>query len=179
MEIWKPVHGLADRYEASSNGRVRGIVIYGKHQTPRILASSLDDRGYLKVYIIGPNGKKKTTRAHILVCLAFHGPKPSPMHTVNHKDGNKTNNIPDNLEWATPSQQSFHSYNVLGNVNTRPRGKGNHWIANYSDEDIRQIRKLHASGMGYHRITKALGNKTSWVAVQMIIKRKTYTHVLD
>lgn len=177
MEIWKPVYGLENRYEASSFGRIRGIFGCNAHSEPRILATSLDERGYSKIYIIGPDGKKLTTRTHILVCLAFHGEKPTPVHTVNHKDGNKVNNVPENLEWMTRSEQAIHSYQVLGNVSSRPRGYGSHRKAVYTDDDIRQIRDLYKSGMSYEKITAFLGHKSSWVAVYNIVNRKTYKHI--
>ena len=121
MEIWKPVLGLEDRYEASNQGRIRGIKLYGRHTQPRIIASTLDERGYAKIYIINSFGKKTTTRAHILVCLAFHGEKPTELHQVNHKDGNKLNNTPDNLEWVTASENCRHLYDQLNGYERRPR----------------------------------------------------------
>lgn len=42
--------------------------------------------------------------AHILVTLAFIGPKPSDFHEVNHIDGNPLNNHHTNLEWVTHFQ---------------------------------------------------------------------------
>ena len=177
MEIWKPVYGLEDRYEASNLGRVRGIYGCNAHSDPRILSTCLDERGYSKIYIIGQNGKKLTTRTHILVCLAFHGPKPTDVHTVNHKDGNKLNNAPENLEWMTRHEQMIHSYQVLGNISSRPRGYGSHHRATYTDDEVRQMRDLYKSGMSYEKITAVLGNKTSWVSVYNIINRKTYNHI--
>lgn len=35
---------------------------------------------------------------------------------VNHKDGNKRNNIYTNLEWVTASQNETHSHRVLGKI---------------------------------------------------------------
>lgn len=177
MEIWKPVTGMENRYEASNLGRIRGILKYGKHDVPRILATSLDERGYSKIYIIGPNGKKLTTRTHILVCLAFHGSKPTDAHTVNHKDGNKLNNTPENLEWMTRQEQAIHSYQVLGNVSSRPRGYGSHHRANYTDDEVRHIRSLHASGVSHEKIAAIFEHRTSWVTIYNIVKRKTYNHI--
>ena len=59
---------------------------------------SLRKDGYRTVRI---NGKDRYV--HILVCEAFHGPKPSGKTiTVDHKDRNRSNNRADNLRWATP-----------------------------------------------------------------------------
>ncbi|MFO5801994.1 HNH endonuclease signature motif containing protein, partial [Klebsiella pneumoniae] len=49
---------------------------------------------------IGAKNDEKTSKskgAHILICTAFHGPSPGPTYEVNHKDGNKHNNLPSNL----------------------------------------------------------------------------------
>jgi hypothetical protein len=52
----------------------------------------------------------KNYKLHVLVCTAFHGPKPSPKHTVNHKDKDRSNNSASNLEWMTYRDQSLHSF---------------------------------------------------------------------
>ena len=137
--------------------------------------------GYYQVGLAqsGSARNRITRKVHTLVCLAFVGLPPTQLHTVNHKNGDKLDNRPENLEWMTRREQSIHSYSVLNNKITRPRGKGVHWCANYSDDEVRLIRKLHRDGLGYHRIRTALGNKTSWVAIQMIVTGKTYTHVSD
>jgi hypothetical protein len=45
--------------------------------------------------------KGKNYRAHVLVCTAWHGPRPSPKHNALHRDDNGRNNVPDNLRWGT------------------------------------------------------------------------------
>lgn len=175
MEIWKSINGFPN-YEASSLGQIRskltGTIMKSCKNRP-------DNRGYYQISLTMSAGVRLTRKVHTLVCLAFHGDPPTALHTVNHKDGNKLNNIPENLEWMTRQEQSMHSYHDLNNIEKRPRGKGNHWRATYSDDEIREIRRLHKSGLGYHRIRSAMGNKTSWVAIQMIIVGKTYSHVSD
>lgn len=48
---------------------------------------------------------------HRLKCLAFKGPVVGYANMmVNHKDGNKLNNEPDNLEWVTAQQNAQHAY---------------------------------------------------------------------
>lgn len=178
MEEWKPVAGMEDRYEASSLGKVRAVWLKNGKPYGKIMSTSFDEHGYVKIYIT-VNGKSRCTRTHILVCKAFHGLPPTDLHTVNHKDGNKSNNVPENLEWMTRKEQAIHSYQILGNISKRPRGYGKHWRANYTDDEIKLIRTLHKNGMSYHKICNYLGNKTSWVSIQMIITGKTYNHVSD
>ncbi|WP_208609489.1 HNH endonuclease signature motif containing protein [Streptomyces atriruber] len=48
----------------------------------------------------------KVESAHFLVCVAFHGPRPTASHQVAHGDGDPTNNRPCNLRWATPAENS-------------------------------------------------------------------------
>lgn len=171
METWKEVPGLETRYLASDKGRIYSLI------RNKVLKTSLDERGYVKVVIVTETNKPRCTRAHILVCKAFHGLPPTDLHNVNHKDGNKQNNDPSNLEWVTRKENSQHFYSQLNGIEKRPRGHGVHWCANYTDDEVRLIRQLHKKGLGYHRIRKELGNKTSWVAIQMIVTGKTYYHV--
>lgn len=51
---------------------------------------------------LGRDGIK--TGAHRLVCMAFHGLPPTLKHEAAHKDGNTSNNRPDNLSWKTRKQ---------------------------------------------------------------------------
>ena len=47
---------------------------------------------------------------HRLVAQAFLEPPPSEKHTeVNHIDGDRANNRPDNLKWVTPSERIRHA----------------------------------------------------------------------
>lgn len=61
----------------------------------------------------GARNEDTTSRkrgARTLVCLAFHGYPPGPEYEVNHKDGNKHNNQPNNLEWTTRGENIEHAY---------------------------------------------------------------------
>lgn len=56
--------------------------------------------GYLR-YHIYIDGKNTVYKVHRLVAKYFvHNPNPEIYNEVNHKDGNKTNNNADNLEWC-------------------------------------------------------------------------------
>lgn len=58
-------------------------------------------------------GKRSHALAHRLVWRHFNGPIPAGL-TINHKNGDTTDNRPENLELATPSEQVLHSMRMLG-----------------------------------------------------------------
>lgn len=73
--------------------------------------------GYERVAVNGVD-----VAAHRVVWEAVHGPIPNGL-TVNHKDGRKTNNRPDNLELATQSEQNRHAYAIGLRVGNGLTGK--------------------------------------------------------
>jgi len=89
-------------YEVSREAIVRN------KKTLKILSQSLSSKGYYQVNIGG-----KSRRVHRLVAIAFV-PNPDNFETVNHKDGNKLNNSPLNLEWMSRSDNIKHAREVLG-----------------------------------------------------------------
>ena len=48
------------------------------------------------------------------MCATFHSPPPTPEYVCNHKDGNRSNNMPDNLEWPTDAENSQHALTLPG-----------------------------------------------------------------
>ena len=52
---------------------------------------------------------KQNIGFHRIIATAFC-PRESGKDYVNHKDGNKSNNSADNLEWVTRSENTLHSF---------------------------------------------------------------------
>jgi len=102
-EQWRFIPGYGDAYQASSFGQVRSLprnVWYGTHWKRlrgKMLTARQNHDGYLRVRIGGRN-----VFVHVLVLIAFIGPKPDGMHCC-HRDGNAGNSALENLRWGTPS----------------------------------------------------------------------------
>lgn len=110
VEIWKPVVGFEGLYEVSNMGRVKSLKRL--HTKERIIAQSLNHKGYARVTLWKENKQRKFS-VHRLVAKAFI-PNLDNLPQVNHKDENKQNNNVWNLEWCT--QLENHRY---GTVNER------------------------------------------------------------
>lgn len=68
--------------------------------------------GYLQIRVM-LGGHRTHALAHRLVWLHFNGPIPDGI-TINHKNGIRSDNRPENLELATPAEQTAHATAVLG-----------------------------------------------------------------
>lgn len=114
-EIWADINGYEGKYQVSNHGNVKNVGFYVKSKNnskayvnPRMLKHLPTDIGYLRVCLSG-----KYFSVHRLVALHFI-PNPEDKKTVNHKDGDKSNNHVNNLEWNTHSENLKHAfYNEL------------------------------------------------------------------
>lgn len=114
MELFRTVCGYEGKYEVSNMGNVRSLSRstlgrWGKMKTSpgRMLKPSISNVGYLRIDLC-QGGKPKHHSVHRLVAIAFV-PNKHSKGTVNHINGNKLDNRADNLEWATPKEQTSHA----------------------------------------------------------------------
>jgi hypothetical protein len=110
-EIWKPIEGYEGLYEVSNLGRIRRrkfVNMYGSKDKIIILEPQKRKNGYMQV-ILRDKERFSERLVHRVVAMAFL-PKVDGKEFVNHKDGNKTNNRANNLEWCTRSENMIHAY---------------------------------------------------------------------
>lgn len=117
-EKWKPIKGYTNFYQVSNLGNVRSIdriihqIAFGGSLAKRTIKGrnmilAKDKDGYIRLDL-SKNGKAIHKQVHRLVANAFvSNPKNKPC--VNHKDGNKTNNNANNLEWTTVKENTHHA----------------------------------------------------------------------
>lgn len=108
---WK-TSKVSNKYQVSNLGGIRqtaaydldGIMRGGKELNPHISRYGYP-RIELRVF-----GKKKKFHIHRLIAEVFiPNDDPERKTQVNHKDGCKTNNRVDNLEWVTRSENQSHA----------------------------------------------------------------------
>lgn len=113
-ESWKPIKGYEGLYEVSNLGRIKSLERIAKG-TNRKIREMIRKPNIMKGYhciALVKDGHKKVFRIHRLVIEAFGEPQPSPVHQVDHIDGNKANNSIENLEWVTPAENTKRSFDT-------------------------------------------------------------------
>ncbi len=106
LEIWKDgnvMYPTLKPFEVSSFGRVRrkSGSTYG---TPTEI-------GYMHISIECIDGSSMNTGVHRLIHAVFLGERHDDLQ-VNHIDGDKKNNTPENLEYSTQKENSQHAYDI-------------------------------------------------------------------
>ena len=175
-EVWKPIPEL-EFYEASSLGRVRSIdriVQNSRYGDMKLGSKLLSDRCINDSGYICHNIHTISRRAHRLICAAFH-PNPNNYSDVNHIDGIKLNNLPENLEWCTRQYNQIHAIALGLKKNEAQRGE-RHNLTHLEEKDVIEIRRLYSLGNITYR---EIGERYSMVrsSIMKIIKRTTWKHI--
>lgn len=127
---WREIPGFPG-YQASSEGEIKSY-----HQYEKILKGNVDQDGYLRC-VLFRDGNRYAFGVHQLVALTFIGDRPDG-YSIHHKNDNKKDNCPMNLEYIHPSEHSkFHH----GNGKSYLRGE-RHWKNKLTEEQAKEIKRL-------------------------------------
>lgn len=111
-EVFKELTWTNGRYYVSNYGRIKSVGGENNHHKrtkKKIMKTKLNYNGYPTVNLYY-SGKHNTFTVHKLVMIAFAGWDEEK--DVNHKDGDKTNNRLDNLEYCSRKENMYHCSNL-------------------------------------------------------------------
>lgn len=145
----RPAPGFEGRYEATSTGRVISLIGSNVPVGHRLGAGGPGK--YCRV-MLRKDGKTIPRMAHRVICEAFHGPAPSDEHCVNHKNGIKSDNRPENLEWVTPLENARHAVQT----GLTPRRHDSLMIA--------EIKRRNKAGESSNSLAREFGISSSYAS---------------
>lgn len=144
-EIWKELIGNREIYLISSFGNIKTKPRNGRHYFIKSHPIKIHNKenGYQRVVLSLNNDGGRYYYVHRLVAMLFI-PNPNNLPFVNHKDGNKSNNCVDNLEWCTRSENEKHAWRIgLKNFNTIGTKGEKHGMHKLTQEQVNYIRRVH------------------------------------
>jgi len=166
-EEWRDAAGWDGLYRVSSLGNVWST------RAGRPLTQTACPKGYRYV-TLHRDGRKTNQTVHRLVAMTF-SPAP-PGLEVNHKDGDKANNRPENLEWCTHAENMAHALatGLFPKVWNPRIGQASH-KAKLCDAQVYEIRSRYPG-----ETIKALAAlfDVSQASVSAIVHGKSWQHLL-
>lgn len=169
--MWKDIIGFEGKYQVSDNGEVKSLERHiengsdgGMTLQERILKQTRMPNGYMQVALMNA-GVKSVRYVHRLVAEAFLE-NTSNLPTVNHINGDKSDNRVCNLEYASYGTNNQHAYD------TGLHGRGErHYGAKLRLPDVKMIREK-----GKYASYEAIGNEygVSKATVRDVLLHRTW-----
>ena len=123
-EIWKDIAGYEGLYQVSNFGRIKTVPHWQTYSDgdrhfykERIRVPGVGHTGYLSIRL---GSKGREAGVHRFVAEAFL-PRIPGKNDVNHIDGDKSNNMVDNLEWVDRKENMRHCRDILEKETGKPK----------------------------------------------------------
>ena len=162
----KPIPGFP-KYKITKDGR-----IWSLYRGGRWLSLTENMHGRLRVSLY-KNGEQHHKEVHRLVLETFVGPCPDGMQSC-HNNGNKTDNLINNLRWDTSSNNHKdtvkHGTSPFGNGESNIRSK-------LKERDVINIIHLYNTKL-FSQQEVANMYKISQTMVSHILNRRRWKHYL-
>jgi len=167
-EVWENIDGYFGRYQCSPCGKIRSVDwrdSRGHLRKGKILKQQKESNGYLQVRFYDA-----AFLSHRIIAKAFL-PKIDGKDFVNHKNGIKTDNRLENLEWVTKSENSKHSFLIGTQCN---KGE-NHPANKLKLQDVITMRESNKNGVSAYQLSKLYN--ISYTQAKDIVKKRSWKHV--
>lgn len=164
-ELIKDLKGYEGLYKISSFGKIFSL------KRNRWLNPKPTKYGYVRVDLTDFTKVEKSLALHRLVGENFiNNPENKPF--INHKNGVKTDNKVENLEWCTCKENILHAFKA--GLKKGVRGEKSNF-AKLSLEQVLEIRELYPKIKSYSKLASIYS--TSISNIQHIINKTTWAHV--
>ena len=172
--LWKNIPGYTGFYQVSSQGDVKSLsrrMSKGKVQffsKEKLLKPQLDYQGYLRVKLIKQD-KGSSHLIHRLVLSSFIG---FSKLDCNHRNGIKTDNRIENLEYCTDRENQLHAIRFGLHI---PLKGEEHPHSKLTEKKVRWILK-NKDKYSQVEIGRRFGVYSS--TISSILKSKSWKHVV-
>ena len=177
IEAWMPVLGYEGVYEVSDQGRVRSLArrVPRGHSHLTIAGKLLKPAPHIvtgyNVVRLSRDGDSVLARVPVLVCEAFHGPRPTGKQAA-HRNGVRTDDRADNLEWLTrrenDADKDAHGTRLIGEQSP---------VSILTVPQVHEIRRLRSLGGTYQQIADRLG--VTFEMVRSVIVGRSWAHLKE
>lgn len=158
----RSIEALGSTYALSPSG------VLTNSTTGRILRGGIDaSTGYQMFTLTPGNGRRYPVYLHRMLAELYL-PNTNNLPEVNHKDGVKTNNSLDNLEWVTGLQNVRHAFSTGLTANRA--------CVDYAD--VPALLREVLSGVTLHELTQREGVKESSTLRKLLHREAVRTGVL-
>jgi len=142
--------------------------VYSERSGKRVQIYPTKTKKYDVISLSILGGGQKQFSFHVLMCEAFHGPRPQGME-CRHLDGDRRNNSASNLRWGTHSQNQ---------IDMRDHGTAycgeRHCLSKLTEREVRDIRRMAAT---FKEKEIAAMFNVSQSTVRHIKYKRTWKHV--
>jgi hypothetical protein len=159
---WKIIPGSDNLYFASREGRIFSMI------SRKEVKCSDDGQGYMKFRING----KMVRRSRAIMLTWTKGGSNKYRTEVNHKNGVRSDDRLENLEWVTPSENVMHSFRELQREVKRGSKNGS---AILDEDKVMDIVKLLSTNTSRKEISEKY--KVSSSTITAIATGQNWSHL--